>query len=137
MFSKWFKKLTLNYWKKARESSSKSYPKSDLGIWTYWCWLSSGSDELHSLFKVYIIYTFFFFVTLPGSSNILFWSLKYHRLHPEYIFERIKQLQGKYILRVILCVVDIVWKKQKKTKKNYELTSSYFKRMITNNLSEN
>jgi DNA excision repair protein ERCC-1 len=33
--------------------------------------------------------------------------LKYHRLHPEYIYTRIKNLQGKYSLRVILTLVDI------------------------------
>lgn len=37
----------------------------------------------------------------------LFLSLKYHRLHPEYIYGRIKALQGKYNLRIILCMVDI------------------------------
>ncbi|PHH80547.1 hypothetical protein CDD80_1059 [Ophiocordyceps camponoti-rufipedis] len=34
-------------------------------------------------------------------------SLKYHRLHPEYIYTRIRNLQGKYTLRVLLTMVDI------------------------------
>lgn len=34
-------------------------------------------------------------------------SLKYHRLHPEYIHTRIRNLQGKYNLRVVLTMVDI------------------------------
>lgn len=34
-------------------------------------------------------------------------SLKYHRLHPEYIYTRIRNLQGKYNLRVLLTLVDI------------------------------
>lgn len=34
-------------------------------------------------------------------------SLKYHRLHPEYIYTRIQNLQGKYNLRVLLTMVDI------------------------------
>ena len=34
-------------------------------------------------------------------------SLKYHRLHPEYIYTRIRNLQGKYNLRVMLTMVDI------------------------------
>lgn len=34
-------------------------------------------------------------------------SLKYHRLHPEYIYTRIRNLQGKYALRVLLTMVDI------------------------------
>lgn len=34
-------------------------------------------------------------------------SLKYHRLHPEYIYTRIRNLQGRYNLRVLLAMVDI------------------------------
>lgn len=34
-------------------------------------------------------------------------SLKYHRLHPEYIYTRIRNLQGGYNLRVLLTMVDI------------------------------
>ncbi|KAI5459247.1 restriction endonuclease type II-like protein [Mariannaea sp. PMI_226] len=37
----------------------------------------------------------------------LFLSLKYHRLHPEYIYTRIRNLQGKYNLRLVLTMVDI------------------------------
>nr|POE71390.1 mating-type switching protein swi10 [Quercus suber] len=41
------------------------------------------------------------------TTCALFLSLKYHRLHPEYIYTRIKNLQGKYNLRVVLVMVDI------------------------------
>ncbi|KAI9051268.1 hypothetical protein LZ554_005369 [Drepanopeziza brunnea f. sp. 'monogermtubi'] len=41
------------------------------------------------------------------TTCALFLSLKYHRLHPEYIYNRIKGLQGKYNLRVVLTMVDI------------------------------
>ncbi|KAJ3019297.1 Excision repair cross-complementation group 1 [Thoreauomyces humboldtii] len=41
------------------------------------------------------------------TSCALFLSLKYHRLHPEYVYTRIKKLSGKYLLRVLLCLVDI------------------------------
>ena len=34
-------------------------------------------------------------------------SLKYHRLHPEYIYTRIRNLQGRYNLRILLAMVDI------------------------------
>ena len=34
-------------------------------------------------------------------------SLKYHRLHPEYIYTRIRKLQGRYNLRILLTLVDI------------------------------
>lgn len=33
--------------------------------------------------------------------------MKYHRLHPEYIYQRIRKLQGKYNLRILLTLVDI------------------------------
>lgn len=44
---------------------------------------------------------------LGVTTCALFLSLKYHRLHPEYIYTRIKELQGKFALRIILCMVDI------------------------------
>lgn len=44
---------------------------------------------------------------LGQTTCALFLSLKYHRLHPEYIYNRIKGLAGKYLLRVLLVMVDI------------------------------
>ena len=44
---------------------------------------------------------------LGQTTCALFLSLKYHRLHPDYIYNRIKALQGKYNLRVVLTMVDI------------------------------
>ena len=41
------------------------------------------------------------------TTCALFLSLKYHRLHPEYIYTRIRQLAGKYLLRIVLVMVDI------------------------------
>lgn len=41
------------------------------------------------------------------SFSLLVSSLKYHRLHPEYIYTRIRNLQGRYNLRVLLAMVDI------------------------------
>lgn len=41
------------------------------------------------------------------TTCALFLSLKYHRLHPEYIYNRIKLLAGKYNLRILLVMVDI------------------------------
>jgi DNA excision repair protein ERCC-1 len=41
------------------------------------------------------------------TTCCLFLSLKYHRLHPEYIYTRIRNLQGKYALRIVLVLVDI------------------------------
>lgn len=46
------------------------------------------------------------------SSLIPLWfffqSLRYHRLHPEYIHNRIEKLQNMYTLRVILVMCDVV-----------------------------
>ncbi|MCJ1475680.1 ssDNA endonuclease and repair protein rad10 [Lambiella insularis] len=45
--------------------------------------------------------------TLGATTCCLFLSLKYHRLHPEYIYARIRALQHQYNLRVLLTLVDI------------------------------
>jgi DNA excision repair protein ERCC-1 len=42
-----------------------------------------------------------------ATTCALFLSLKYHKLHPEYIYGRIRGLQGKYNLRILLVLVDI------------------------------
>jgi DNA excision repair protein ERCC-1 len=42
-----------------------------------------------------------------ATTCALFLSLKYHRLHPEYIYNRIRDLKGQYNLRVLLTMVDI------------------------------
>ena len=44
---------------------------------------------------------------LGTTTCALFLSLKYHRLHPEYIYSRIKALGHKYNLRIMLAMVDI------------------------------
>lgn len=41
------------------------------------------------------------------TACALFLSLKYHRLHPEYIYNRVKLLGHSYILRILLVMVDI------------------------------
>ncbi|CAH0048370.1 unnamed protein product [Clonostachys solani] len=41
------------------------------------------------------------------TTCALFLSLRYHRLHPEYVYTRIQKLQGKYTLRIMLVMVDI------------------------------
>ncbi|KAK9365021.1 restriction endonuclease type II-like protein [Lipomyces kononenkoae] len=38
---------------------------------------------------------------------VLFLSLKYHRLHPEYIFNRITKMAKNFRVRILLVVVDI------------------------------
>lgn len=44
---------------------------------------------------------------LGATTCALFLSLKYHRLHPEYIYSRIRALGKLYNLRVLLTMVDI------------------------------
>lgn len=44
---------------------------------------------------------------IGNTTCALFLSLKYHRLHPEYIYSRIRSLGGKYNLRILLTMVDI------------------------------
>ncbi|KAF9192481.1 ssDNA endonuclease and repair protein rad10 [Haplosporangium sp. Z 767] len=41
------------------------------------------------------------------TSCVLFLSIRYHRLHPEYIFNRIAALGKTFVLRVILVLVDV------------------------------
>lgn len=44
---------------------------------------------------------------LGATTCALFLSLKYHRLHPEYIYSRIRALGHNYNLRILLTMVDI------------------------------
>lgn len=44
---------------------------------------------------------------LGNTTCAFFLSLKYHRLHPDYIYSRIRALGGKYNLRILLTMVDI------------------------------
>ncbi|CAN0914289.1 DNA excision repair protein ERCC-1, partial [Linum grandiflorum] len=41
------------------------------------------------------------------SSCALYLSLRYHLLHPDYLYYRIRELQKNYKLRVVLCHVDV------------------------------
>lgn len=44
---------------------------------------------------------------LGATTCALFLSLKYHRLHPEYVYSRIRALGHNYNLRILLTMVDI------------------------------
>lgn len=44
---------------------------------------------------------------LGATTCALFLSLKYHRLHPEYVYTRLRQLGKLYNLRILLTMVDI------------------------------
>lgn len=42
-----------------------------------------------------------------ATSAVLFLSLRYHRLHPEYIHNRINKLGRAYMLRIMLVLCDV------------------------------
>ncbi|XP_073002239.1 DNA excision repair protein ERCC-1 [Typha latifolia] len=44
---------------------------------------------------------------LGQSSCALYISLRYHLLHPDYLYYRIRELQKNFKLRIILCHVDV------------------------------
>ncbi|KZV58350.1 DNA excision repair protein ERCC-1-like [Dorcoceras hygrometricum] len=44
---------------------------------------------------------------LGQSSCALYLSLRYHLLHPDYLYFRIRELQKKFKLSVVLCHVDV------------------------------
>ncbi|CAI5501986.1 unnamed protein product, partial [Closterium sp. Naga37s-1] len=44
---------------------------------------------------------------LSPSSCALFLSLRYHLLHPDYLYFRIRELQKSFRLRIVLCHVDV------------------------------
>ncbi|KAJ1659018.1 ssDNA endonuclease and repair protein rad10 [Dispira simplex] len=41
------------------------------------------------------------------TSCVLFLSIRYHRLHPEYVGLRVDQLRDRYLLRILLVLVDV------------------------------
>ncbi|XP_058761375.1 DNA excision repair protein ERCC-1-like [Vicia villosa] len=44
---------------------------------------------------------------LSQTSCALYLSLRYHLLHPDYLYYRIRELQKNFKLRVVLCHVDV------------------------------
>ncbi|CAL4934402.1 unnamed protein product [Urochloa decumbens] len=44
---------------------------------------------------------------LGQSSCALYLSIRYHLLHPDYLYYRIRELQKNFRLRVILCHIDV------------------------------
>lgn len=42
-----------------------------------------------------------------ATTGVLYLSLRYHRLHPEYIHNRINNMGKMYILRVLLIMIDV------------------------------
>ena len=44
----------------------------------------------------------------PQPTSKLTNSLKYHRLHPEYIHQRIEKMRNMYRVRILLVLCDVV-----------------------------
>lgn len=44
---------------------------------------------------------------LGTSTCALYLSFRYHLLNPEYIYQRMSELRGRYKLRILLCLVDV------------------------------
>jgi DNA excision repair protein ERCC-1 len=47
-------------------------------------------------------------IDLLFGTETMNYSLKYHRLHPEYIHKRIERLGHAYNLRILLLMCDVV-----------------------------
>ena len=85
----------------ARESGSGVHQKCWQRIWRHLGRLSSWKDDWCIVLEVYSI-------LLTIRNPLTRRSLKYHRLHPEYIPTRIEKLGTSYNLRILLILCDIV-----------------------------
>ena len=65
--------------------------QSACALYLRWALEAGGQGGLRSL------------LTLVGVC-----SLRYHLLHPDYLYFRIRELQKGFRLRVVLCHVDVV-----------------------------
>ena len=101
MLTRLEKKSSLTPAFSARESGLGVYQKCWKRIWRHFSGLSSRKDDWGVVLEV------------PNESYALIrhltcCSLKYHRLHPEYIPTRIEKLGTSYNLRILLILCDIV-----------------------------
>ena len=65
---------------------------------------------------------------LGRTTCALFLSLRYHKLHPNYIYERFQKLGKSYYLRILLVLVDVVsWKSNFKSFKINLITERSWK----------
>lgn len=87
----------------ARESGSRMHQKRWQGIRRHSSRLSGRKDDWCIVLEVNLYESFVCHLLLPCVC-----SLKYHRLHPEYIPTRIEKLGTSYNLRILLILCDIV-----------------------------
>ncbi|XP_050886231.1 DNA excision repair protein ERCC-1 isoform X3 [Lathyrus oleraceus] len=75
---------------------------------------------------------------LSQTSCALYLSLRYHLLHPDYLYYRIRELQKNFKLRVVLCHVDVprgMWPLLRDHKSLRKQTCRYYSRPIGFRLS--
>jgi DNA excision repair protein ERCC-1 len=86
------------------ESHRRIHSQCPQGVWRHSTRLPSRQNDRSPLPQVPPS-------SIPPAERILrFWdhSLRYHRLHPEYIHQRIERLGQSYNLRILLLMCDIV-----------------------------
>lgn len=81
----------------APESDTSFHQECRSGDWRYRVRLSSGGTQWRFVSEVCITQD-------RGADS----SLKYHRLHPEYIHTRIEKMRNAYKVRILLILCDIV-----------------------------
>lgn len=85
-----------------------------MGSLRYHSGLLAWSKHLRVVFEVKL-YDFHFTLMCNNSQNVIslqvmliICSLRYHLLHTDYLYFRIRELQKDFKLRVVLCHVDVV-----------------------------
>ena len=76
--------------------SQKGNPLLDKFANVNWRYVSSSSSLLEKIDYDYMV---------RGKRKVIFLSLKYHKLHPEYIVKKLKPVANQGA--IMLCVVDI------------------------------
>jgi len=87
------------------ESRRRMHSQRPQGVWRYSARLPSRKNDGSPLPQVPPSLPF---SSIPPAERFWDHSLRYHRLHPEYIHQRIERLGQSYNLRVLLLMCDIV-----------------------------
>ena len=86
----------------ARQSHTRVRQGCWQRVWRYFGRLPGRAHYRSALSKVLVLRELY--ATETDSVH----SLKYHRLHPEYVHQRIERLGTSYNLRILLIVCDVV-----------------------------
>lgn len=81
-----------------------------MGFLRYHSGLLAWPKHLRSVFEVINLQLLFSVHVYLRSFQVMLvnCSLRYHLLHPDYLYFRIRELQKHFKLRVVLCHVDVV-----------------------------